>query len=295
MLMLRMSGGLGNQMFQYALYRALLEKGKEVYVDDITMYQKVGRYDNRLEAVFPLSYRHANKKDYNWLTDSSMMPWQRVRRKLFGRKGKFYQEKDAITFEQDIFEAENCYAIGYWQSGHYFEQIEDKLRKDFYLDFSRFSDKAKYYREQIKKTFAVSIHVRRGDYLEKKFAPIYGGLCTAAYYQTAIDWFRKKNPETMFYLFTDDREWGREFCGKRMSLVDGTTAEEDMALISCCRGHILANSSFSFWGAWLDSAPDKEVIMPAKWFNNSDGQDIYYGLCSVKIDNEGNIVYEKEQ
>ena len=122
MLILRMCGGLGNQMFQYALYRTLRERGKEVYLEDTTMYEKAGRHDNRLESVFPLTYERGNNKDYNRLTDSSLLPWQRIRRKLFGRKEKLYQEKDAITFEQEIFQAEDCYAIGYWQSRRYFEE-----------------------------------------------------------------------------------------------------------------------------------------------------------------------------
>lgn len=294
MVMIQMGGGMGNQMFQYALYLAFKEKGREVCIDDVTLYEKIGRHDNRLEVLFPLCYRHADIKEYNRLTDSSLLPWQRVRRKFFGRKGILYEEKDAITFEEKVFGETDCYLIGYWQSGRYFEQIEDKLRQDFYFDFKRFSHKADGYLTQIKQSQAVSLHVRRGDYLEEKFAPLYGGICTEAYYRAAIDYFRQKNADVVFYLFTDDKEWGRGFAGKEMILVEGTTAEEDMALMSQCKDHILANSSFSFWGAWLDPAPDKEVIMPAKWLNTSEGQDIYYRLCSLKIDAAGNIVWQKE-
>lgn len=293
MLMLQMGGGLGNQMFQYALYRALKEKGREVCIDDTTMYDKIDRHDNQLEEIFPLTYCRALKSEYDRLTDSSLAPWNRVRRKLFGRKEKLYKEPDAITFEEKVFQEADCYLIGYWQSGRYFEQVEDKLRRDFYFEFERFSDKANGYLRQIEQSPAVSLHVRRGDYLQEKFAPLYGGICTEAYYRSAIDYFRQKSADTVFYLFTDDKEWGRGFAGKEMILVEGTTAEEDMALMSRCKGHILANSSFSFWGAWLDPAPDKEVIMPSKWLNTSEGQDIYYGLCSLKIDAAGNIIWQR--
>lgn len=289
MIMLQMCGGLGNQMFQYALYRMLQEQGKEVCIDDITMYQKIGRYDNRLETIFPLTYRHAEKKEYNRLTDSSMLPWQRVRRKLLGRKGKLYKERDAIIFEEEIFQEADCYAIGYWQSERYFKSIEDKLRQDFSFDFGRFSDQANQYKKQIENSSAVSLHVRRGDYLEEKFAPIYGNICTDAYYQSAIAHFRRKDENVVFYLFTNDIGWGREFAGKEMILVEGTSAEEDMALMSLCNGHVLANSSFSWWGAWLNPDLNKEVVMPTKWLNISDGQDIYYGLSCVKIDSDGKV------
>lgn len=289
MIMLQMCGGLGNQMFQYALYRALKEKGKEVCIDDTTMYQKIGRFDNRLEAIFPLTYRHAGKKEYNRLTDSSMLPWQRVRRKLLGRKGKLYKERDAIIFEEEIFKEEDCYAIGYWQSERYFKSAEDMLRQDFSFDFGRFSERANRYKKQIENSYAVSLHVRRGDYLEEKFAPIYGNICTDAYYQSAISYFRAKDKNVVFYLFTNDTEWGREFAGKEMILIEGTSAEEDMALMSLCNDHIIANSSFSWWGAWLNPDPNKEVVMPAKWLNISDGQDIYCGLQGIKIDAAGNI------
>lgn len=288
MLILRMCGGLGNQMFQYALYRTLRERGKEVYLEDTTMYEKAGRHDNRLERVFPLTYERGNSKDYNRLTDSSLLPWQRIRRKLFGRKEKLYQEKDAITFEQEIFQAEDCYVIGYWQSRRYFEEIEAILRQEFRFDFMKFSDQANFYKKQIEETRAVSLHVRRGDYLQEKFASLYGGICTDEYYCSAMNYFRQQDPDTVFYLFTDDKSWGRKFASGKVILVEGTSAEEDLALMSCCGGgHILANSSFSWWGAWLDAAEDKTVIMPSKWLNNSDGQDIYYGLCSLKIDAEG--------
>lgn len=289
MIMLQMCGGLGNQMFQYALYLALQEQGKEVCIDDTTMYQKIGRYDNRLEAIFPLTYAHAEKKEYNRLTDSSMLPWQRMRRKLFGRKGKLYKERDAIIYEQEIFQETDCYAIGYWQSERYFKSAEDKIRQDFSFDFGRFSERANRYKKQIEDSSAVSLHVRRGDYLEEKFAPIYGDICTDAYYQSAISYFRTKDENVVFYLFTNDTEWGREFAGEEMILVEGTSAEEDMALMSLCNDHILANSSFSWWGAWLNSDPNKEVVMPAKWLNISDGQDIYYGLPCVKIDSDGKV------
>ncbi len=293
MLMLQMTGGMGNQMFVYALYKALESLGKQVCIEDFTHYADIGRKDNRLEEIFPLKYRRGEKAEYERLTDSSLLPWQRVRRKLLGRKGRIYQEKDAITFEKEIFEEENAYCIGYWQSFRYFERIEEQLRGDFSFDWTGFSEKAQAYREQIKNSCSVSVHIRRGDYLDEKAAAIYGGICTDAYYQGAMDYFRECFPDCHFFLFTDDAEWGKRYAKENMTYVDcggKSGAHEDMALMSLCRHNIMANSSFSWWGAWLNKNPQKKVAAPRRWLNTSAGQDIFYGLCNVRIDENGRRV-----
>lgn len=293
MLMLQMTGGMGNQMFVYALYKALQHAGKQVCIEDFTHYGDIGRTDNRLEEVFPLSYVKAEKKEYNRLTDSSLLPWSRVRRKVLGRRGRVYQEKDAIIFEKEIFDREDAYCIGYWQSFRYFASVEKQLRKDFLFDLTRLSPKAQAYREQIESTCSVSVHIRRGDYLNEKFAAIYGGLCTESYYKSATDYFRDFL-DCRFFLFTDDTAWGRRYAEEAgMTLVncgDTDGAYADMALMSLCRHHIIANSSFSWWGAWLNENPQKKVVAPKQWLNTSAGEDIFYGLCNVRIDERGRRV-----
>lgn len=291
--MLQMTGGMGNQMFVYALYKALEKLGKQVCMEDFTHYEDIGRKDNLLEEIFPLTYRKGERAAYNRLTDSSLLPWQRVRRRLFGRGGRVYQEKDAIIFEEEIFDREDAYCIGYWQSFRYFESVEEQLRKDFSFDRTIFSPKAQAYREQIENTCSVSIHIRRGDYLNEKFAAIYGGICTEAYYRSAMDYFRASYPNCRFFLFTDDAEWGRLYAKENMTLVDcggSDGAHVDMALMSLCRHNIMANSSFSWWGAWLNGNPQKKVAAPARWLNTSEGQDIFYKLCNVRIDKDGRRV-----
>lgn len=291
-----MTGGMGNQMFVYALYKALQYAGKQVCVEDFTHYSDIGRADNNLEEIFPLTYAKAERRAYNRLTDSSPFLLNRIRRKVFGRGGRIYQEKDAITFEKEIFDREDAYCIGYWQSFRYFERVEEQLRKDFAFAWTLLSPKAQVYREQIESTCSVSVHIRRGDYLHENFAAIYGGICTEAYYQSAMDYFRAYYPDCHFFLFTDDAAWGRLYAKENMTLVDcggSDGAYVDMALMSCCKHHIIANSSFSWWGAWLNPDPDKTVIAPAKWLNTSNGEDIYYGLCTVRMDEKGKVIREK--
>lgn len=295
MIMLQMSGGLGNQMFVYALYKTLCRQGEKVCVEDFTHYEDIGRYDNCLEKIFPLTYEKADRREYIRLTDSSMLPWIRLRRKIWGRKDRTYKEKDAIIFEPEIFRQVNCYAEGYWQSARYFEKVQDELRKDFTFDWNRFAEKAKEYKMQMEQTNSVSLHIRRGDYLGDKFAPLYGGICTEAYYEGAKAYLRRKYPDCVFYLFTNDSEWGRTQTDDKLVFVNCTDAGNayvDMALMGCCKHNIIANSSFSWWGAWLNPNRDKTVIAPAKWLNTSNGQDIYYGLCKVRLNAEGQVAKE---
>lgn len=290
MIMIQMSGGLGNQIFIYALYRALEYAGKTVSIDDFTHYVDIGRNDLCIEKVFPIYYRKGSRKEYIRLTDSSMAFFQRVRRKLIGRKEVLYKEKDAICFDGEVFLQENAYLEGYWQSQKYFRNVADQLRKELLFDWTHFPVVAKAFREQMNACNSVSVHIRRGDYLNSKFAPIYGDICTDVYYQAAMDELRKRLGNCRFYLFTNDREWGKSMEKEDLVLVDCADAEHahvDMALMSCCKHNIIANSSFSWWGAWLNSNHEKVVVSPARWLNISDAQDIFYDLCNVRIDEKG--------
>lgn len=290
MIMLQMTGGMGNQMFTYALYRALGQMGKEVCIEDFTHYDTPEK--NCLQTVFHLDYRKADRETYQRLTDSTPDFLHKMKRKLTGRKEKIYQEKDAILFEPEVFQAEDVYMIGYFQSARYFEKAADSLQKDFSFEWSNFPEKAEKLREQMQKETSVSLHIRRGDYMTDKFAGIYGNICTEAYYEAARRYMKEHFGDCRFYLFTDDAEWGRQQESEDTVYVDaseGTGAYVDMALMSCCKHHIIANSSFSWWGAWLDENPDKTVIAPAKWLNISEGKDIYAGLCNCLIDTNGSV------
>lgn len=303
MVIIRMTGGLGNQMFQYALYLKLCSMGKEVKFDDFTEYE--GR-DARpvMLWVFGIDYPKATKEELNRITDGFLKLSHRIRRKLFGRKSLEYHEKDG-NFDEQVLKKEPAYLTGYFQSEKYFKDIEDKVRQAFI-----FSDKIwdtpdegepdgkglkpeggkrrsmERYLKQIESCLSVSVHVRRGDYLEND--EVYGGICTEEYYCGGIKKMLEAFPDAVFFLFSNDvvwvDKWTRELCGKlnlskeRFVVVEGTTEDTgylDLLLMSRCRHHILANSSFSWWGAWLNPSKDKLVIAPSKWFNNQKIQDIY--------------------
>ena len=160
------------------------------------------------------------------------------------------------------------YYIGYWQSEKFFKDISDEIRKDF--SFPKFtSEKNLEILKLIKSYNSVSIHIRRGDYLQNRG---FNGLAPLEYYQKAIEYIKNKIENPHFFIFSNDIEW----CRKNLSIensyyIDWNRGEEsyrDMQLMSLCKHNIIPNSTFSWWGAWLNKNPNKIVIAPEKWFND---------------------------
>lgn len=295
---IRMTGGLGNQMFQYALYLKLKTLGRQVKMDDVTEYENRDARPIMLWC-FGLSYPKASREEINRLTDGFVKLSHRIRRKLFGRKSLEYQEQ-SCNFDEQVLMREPAYLTGYFQSDRYFKDIEKQVREAF-----RFSDKIwqgidagtaekiRNFQEQIDKALSVSIHIRRGDYMENE--AVYGHICTEAYYKRAVELMKEKYPGARFFVFSNEPEWAEKWIedqygsGNGFTVIEGTdemTGYLDLFLMSRCKHHILANSSFSWWGAWLNPREDKTVIAPSKWFNNQDCRDIYTeGM--LKISSEG--------
>ena len=288
MIIIRMTGGLGNQMFQYALYLKLRAMGKEVKMDDFTEYE--GREARPLSLwAFGIEYDRASREELCRMTDGFMDPVSRIRRKLFGRKSLEYMEKDC-NFDPEILNRDPAYLTGYFQSEKYFADIEEEVRQAFRFSEriwegipSQLLERIRSYEQQIKTTMAVSVHIRRGDYLQNEEA--YGGICTEQYYKTAVEYVRKRQQDASFFVFTNDPDYAGEWILKnfgqekeRFVLIEGTQEENgylDLYLMSLCRHHILANSSFSWWGAYLNPSREKMVIVPHKWFGNQECRDIY--------------------
>lgn len=300
MIIIRMTGGLGNQMFQYALYLKLCSMGREVKFDDITEYELDNARPVMLWA-FGLTYPRADQEEINKITDGFLKLSHRIRRKLFGRKSLEYQEKNC-NYDPQVLQRDPAYLTGYFQSEKYFMDVEEQVRRAFTFSEGiwKWQDeeirrKMQNFLGQIQGCESVSVHVRRGDYLEKE--EIYGGICTEAYYKSAIEYMQRKRKESRFFLFSNDPEWVREWVNanyrgdNRFVIIEGTQEETgylDLLLMSRCKNHIIANSSFSWWGAWLDENPEKKVIAPAKWANNQEFTDIYWNGM-IKITAEGGL------
>lgn len=271
MIIVNMHGQLGNQMFQYVIYRKLQLMGKDVKFD---MSAYLIHPEHNHLPVFGLPIRIASLKECQIERDEYRTYWDRFRRKFFGRRNNIISEiaSDSYDYNPKIFDMERGFIDGYWQSEKYFDGVESVIRKEFVFPKSC-NPKNIDVENQIKESMSVSIHVRRGDYI--------GGfpIQDMSYYAPAIDYFKRKYEDVRFFVFSNDIDWCRgAFVGPEYIFVDwntGTDSYYDMHLMSLCKCNIIANSSYSWWGAWLNENPDKEVIAPRKWLFEVKNPDIY--------------------
>ncbi len=303
MIIIQLAGGLGNQMFQYALALQLKHLGREVKIDDVTGFKEDEKRDPALEA-FGIRYERPDRGEMIRMLDSSMLPWSRVRRKLFGRRKKSYFEEDK-RYHPEIMTWDDIYLEGYWQTEKYFAPVAEQVRQTYdtekllrYIKTTEngMPDGMEPWLTRIAGTESVSVHIRRGDYLLPDEQALFGGICTEAYYREAMRQMCREYPDCRFYLFTNDKEWVREQLARdagrqsgpedagtglvgRIEVVDpGAVKSADLTeflLMSRCRHNILANSSFSWWASYLNGNAAKTVIAPDRWLNGWDCEDIY--------------------
>lgn len=314
---IRMSGGLGNQMFQYALYMKLKSLGKEVKFDDINEY----RDDNAkpiMLAVFGIEIIRATWDEINAFTDGSMDFTKRLRRQFFGRRAIEYREEG--FYDPKVLSFDSMYLRGGFQSEKYFEDMKEEVRNIFRfprLETMHLPDKLYEvtidYLAQIESDNAVSIHIRRSD--SRQDEELYEGICTVNYYDGAVRYLLKKHPNAVFYIFSNEPKWVKnwvdglvdkqitedmtsreiEAISNRFVMIEANTeytAYLDMFLMSKCKHNILCNSSFSWWGAWLNENADKIVVAPDKWLNNTDSMDVYTDDM-ILINALGEVVRDK--
>ena len=186
----------------------------------------------------------------------------------------FYYAERNISFCTNINTiSKNCYIIGYWQSYKYFESIEHIIRKEF--KFPPFCKKQNhFYSKQIQESNSVAVHIRRGDFLHEKNQSVHG-ICSIEYYQNAIRIISNLIANPTFFIFSDDSKWVIDNfnISYEKFIVTGnfnTNSFRDMQLMSMCKHNIIANSSFSWWGAWLNSNPSKIVIAPKNWYSATE-------------------------
>jgi hypothetical protein len=276
MVIVKCLGGLGNQMCQFAYYQELIARGYRVRFD-ISGFNQYKVHHYCLDKVFKLQINYANYWQRCFYT--SLLG--RVVRKLLrwcGYQDNYIVQQDLYFDERYVVNLNhNCYMDGYWHSEKYFINVADKVRQSF--TFPQLTGLNQQIAEKIKSSLSVSMHVRRGDYVGHS---LYDNICNQDYYNRALDYLTDKiGTKFSLFIFSNDIAWCKEnFDYPDITFVSnnhGDASYIDMQLMSMCRHNILANSSFSWWAAWLNQNADKLVLVPKKFFNNNayNEQDLY--------------------
>lgn len=273
----RIIGGLGNQMFQYALIVGLQESFKEDVYADISGFKKYNLHNGlEIESIFGVKLQIINKCPLL----ARKLTLSRYINKFLPFLCRRYQfEYPDFRYIEGIYQnKEKEYYAGYWHHHRYLESFRDDLCQIYH--FPPFEDQNnKMISIQMRRENSVGIHVRRGDYLDEKQ---YQGICTLDYYKKAIEIVHREFGNVSFYVFSNDVAWCRAnlsdlFADSKATYIDwnkGKDSYRDMQLMTFCRGLIIANSSFSWWGAFLNMAEDRLVIAPKKWKNTDYNLEI---------------------
>lgn len=277
MVIIRLKGGLGNQMFQYAFGRALSMRRNEQLFLDPSIFGNEPRIDTP---------RHYALGAYNIdakMADPRITAPFKTRASIFMRKVKRRLLRlNDYTYHPSLAHSKASYLEGFWNNERYFKDIADTIRHEFTLKNKLGAGAEKIASELIKSKVSkekktVSIHVRRGDYISNPYASEQHNILTMDYYHRAIAHLTSKIPKENLkvYIFSDDISWVKEnliLAGYETEYVSYKTVQiydyEEIYLMSLCDHNIIANSSFSWWGAWLNRNPEKIVIAPKKWISN---------------------------
>ncbi|MGF1902956.1 alpha-1,2-fucosyltransferase [Aliivibrio sifiae] len=273
MIKIRVTGGLGNQLFQYATARSLAEKIETSTTMDISVYKSYNVHPFKL-AKFNCKTEFSDKSSlFRKLLEKRF--FQKVFMRL-GMLGKYYFE-DGLFFNKKVLSLQNeTKLFGYFQSEKYFINIRQKLLEELTL-IDELNDIEQALSEEIKNSNSISIHIRRGDYVSNLSANQIHGTCDSSYFKKSLAYLENKGiliESSHLYLFSDDIDWCRENLnfGYNTTFIEGCSErpEVDMILMSRCQHHIISNSTFSWWGAWLNSNEAKVVIAPIKWFQSAE-------------------------
>lgn len=276
MVIVKIFGGLGNQMFQYAIGRSLAIQNGTVLKLDLSAYKYFNAYIPRKFGlnVFQINVEEASEDECNKFKKGKVMTFlERI--KPFYRRSTL--REPYYNFSADVFKAKGEVCLdGYWQSEKYFSKFIEVIRNDFTLKpgFSQFDENLV---KKIDGTNSVSVHVRRGDYVENETVNKIHGLCDPGYYLRALEVIKEKTGPITVFVFSDDIEWVKnnikfdvqtEYVSR-----NGLEDYEEMILMSKCKHNVVANSSFSWWGAWLNRNANKIVIAPKVWFRDGKNTD----------------------
>lgn len=274
MIILRLKAGLGNQMFQYAFARSLSLRRNEELLLDLSSFKNMAARDTSRSYLL----KHFKIKE-NFATPEQIAPFVTkfsiLKRKI--ERNLFYRQN--YRFYRYIANSKQTYFEGWWNNEEYFNDHSDVIRSEFALKEPLSTPSRSVAQSiigaQAEGSLAVSLHVRRGDYISNPIAAEFHGAMKTEYYDRAVSEMQSKfpNKKLTFFIFSDDIEWARKNVKPKENTVYVSGPDiadyEEIHLMSLCDHHIIANSSFSWWGAWMNPKYDKVVIAPKKWVTKS--------------------------
>lgn len=295
MVVCKLMGGLGNQLFQYAYALQLAHRLQDDLCMDISFYQ------GKIPTIYKYSITNKDVVDNVMADDYAkavraerlyhliqkpirMIRHERIGKWLFeklAQKG-YYFNYDPFFYESPDCKKQNRYTYGYFQGEQYFDEVTDEIRKQFVLS-QPISEKACEYLKKINESQAIAIHIRMGDYTEKKNQ--YLNVCTDQYYTNAIAYMKDQFPNAQFFVFTNDIETvkNKDYADDHFVYVEGLTDVEDLYLMSACKNFIISGSTFSWWGSYLSENADKVTAAPHRWMTTLKEEPAIYRQDMVRI------------
>jgi hypothetical protein len=267
-----LQGRTGNNLFQYAAGRALaIKHNTDLILDGAWSNGHITKqFKHLIRLPIKASYvRHNSAMKRLLAKTTAITPRTFHHGPIYHESSPTYDKKFHDTPDQSLL-------MGFFQSPNYFSGIEAQLRKELDLSMIDIPDVSKRFEDDLRSKLTTSIHVRRGDYLA-----IGATQCLDAnYYEQAIDWFRERYEGMRFCLFSDDIPWCRNrFIGDEFIFSDFPAEAEDplhdLRLMSACHHHVIVNSSYSWWGAWLNSSTAKKILAPTHWMKDYSSINIY--------------------
>jgi len=272
MITVRLVGGIGNQMFQYAAAKSLAEKLDSPLLLDVGEFSHFEDREFDLHVFPNITEPFCSEAKHKFLNSKSILAkaMRKIMRCNVYKEPHFHLDADFFSLSVPV------HLIGHFQSEGYFFDHGNEIRNRFKWEESGLSETTLSYLSRVRRGIATSVHFRRGDYVADQQTNDFHGTCDLSYYRSAIRLMTQKFPDSQFFIFSDDISWV-----KRQNLFDNTkhtyiekTADmhdsDEMFLMSQCHNNIVANSSFSWWGAWLNSAPGKVVVAPQNWFRSAE-------------------------
>lgn len=287
MIISQLTGGLGNQLFQYAFAKSLALRLKEELFLDISSFSWDTLRNYSLNS-FSVSLNIASDVNISYVKNSYPFLLDRLYYRFIRKKIPYFRtssiQEPSFLYDSNFhnYRAKNVYLSGYWQSEKYFKNIRTTLLSELRLDESMLSVMYKEFRDLIQKSHnSISIHVRRGDYVSNKDTFAYHGTCELHYYQEAMQVIQQSLDTPTYFVFSDDKDFVRTLFSNENNVffIENIPFDyEELILMSLCKHNIIANSSFSWWGAWLNQNETKKVIAPKRWFANTAMQNLTLDL-----------------